>query len=496
MSTGVAARRRRDSDAEIALTEPASPAMKSVLMLSYFFPPLAAVGVFRTLRFVKYLPEFGWSPLVTTVDPQRTHERVDPALAERVPANVPVRRTGLVDPERWLDTCAHLAAGRHTAARPVNATATADASRGAAPVPLRSSPVRAWLINLRDLMFATPDRRVWWVAPAVRAAMRAIGEHGPSALYTTGPPHSTHLAGLIVRRMTGIPWLADFRDPWARQPWGAKEANPWGQRLIPTLERACIRGASAVVLNTERMAEDFRRAYRDEDPAKFVAVTNGFDPEMREELGALRRTSPPRRPGDPVRLCHAGSIYHRRDLRSLLEAIRKLVDAGLPIIFEQLGTIQESESVRSAIATSRLEDHVLLSPPVSHREALNRQAAADVLVLIQPDNELQVPGKLYEMMLFGSPILALVDDGAAADIVREHRLGVVAGSSDADRIAAAIVQVIQQRDADNQRRALEEFNGRELTRRLAGVLQSIDRRTGRCPGSEFDGGDLSWNRGH
>jgi glycosyltransferase involved in cell wall biosynthesis len=333
---------------------------------------------------------------------------------------------------------------------------------------------KLWLEHLRDLLFHTPDKLVGWVPYAVSSGLRLIRENHVEVIYSTGPPHSAHLAGLFLKRLTGLPWVADFRDPWSRQPWRDQSRNPWGYSAGGLLEAECVRRASAVILNTDRLADSFRQHYVNEPFSKFQVVSNGFDPELRTTVQGLLDRAPAAGPERTFRMLHAGSLYNQRSLRPFVDVVRALRAEGLPVSFEQIGHCSNEADTNAYIRECNLQDHITIRPPVPHRQALEASANADILVLIQPGNRLQVPGKLFEMMLFGKPVLALADDGAASDLVHKHRLGVVVGSDDPAQMLAAIRRlVLSLRDGGDPGvvpTGIAAYDGRRLVQRIAALF--------------------------
>ncbi len=456
---------------------------KTALLLAHSFPPISAAGVFRILRFFKYLPEFGWTPLVIAGLPRDADVRRDESLLAGVPGTIRVERRDLYDPEAWFGKLLAAWGWRADGRGPNGDVVPASTEAKIAGGPGSGGGLGALVMKLRELIFRTPDDYVWWVGPAVRAGLRAIRQTNPSVIYSTGPPHSTHLAGLILRLATGLPWVVDFRDPWSRQPWGRKR-NFWGAQLLPFFEAECVRQASCVILNTNRMAHDFRNHYLHVRKSKFIALPNGFDPELKTVVEDCVRLRSNGKSSAMLRLCHPGTLYGRRDVRPLIDAIRLLADADISVRFENFGDCPMKAEFEAYVEELGLTHLIRFDPPVSHPEALKRMAEADVLVLIQPNNDMQVPGKLYEMMLFGKPILSLTDEGEVTDIVNRYDLGDVAHSHDAQDIARGIRRLADRLRASGKHvantAALEAFDGRLLTGRLAETFDDVVRDFGRA----------------
>jgi glycosyltransferase involved in cell wall biosynthesis len=450
-------------------------------MLSYPFPPAASAAVFRTLRFVKYLPEFGWRPLVVT---KRTDAAgritVDRSLDGLVPPGTIVQRTGVLRPlvtaREVLSAILSLRPGAAGAEKKARSDADPpDASEG---TPQRNRGFfRAAIEAFADLA-AMPDEQVGWVLPAVASALRLVRRFRPRAIYSTGPPHSTHLIALALKWITGIPIVTDFRDPWARKTWGNADMRPWRAAIEARLERLCVCGSDRVILNTPGLRDEFSSVYESRLHAKFVVIPNGYDPDLLPRINELTKESSGHRNG-AVHLCHAGTLYGRRGLRQLAAAVGRLWASGHNVTVEQVGQVDGRTQLLAYLREHALEDCVRLTEPLPHDQMLRRLAAADVLVVIQPGTRIQVPAKLYEMLMFRKPILALTDEGATGEIVEEFGLGEVAPPDDGERIASAILRLAHDLPKSQGNpgwdAAQRAFDGRELTRKLADTLNVLDR---------------------
>jgi glycosyltransferase involved in cell wall biosynthesis len=443
-------------------------------MLAFHFPPVAAAGSFRSLRFAKYLPDFGWRPLVVSLAPEYSQEKVDLALAESLPAAGIYRRTPIWYLEDHLNRIAHTVARRAAAGRQRDEQGPRAAE---APTPGGASQL---LRHLRDFALRTPDPWIAWKRPALRAAEELIRRYRPEIIYSTGPPHSVHLIAARLQRRHRIAWVADFRDPWARLPWAStiQVDNPWGRRLLGYYERRCVSCADAVVLNTRRMQQDFVDAYREQPRERFHTIYNGFDPDLIPAITGLNATRPPGGESDrgrrPLRLCHAGSLYGCRDPRPLIAAIRQLADGGCDVELELIGHVDRQFNVPETIALLGLQHRVRVVPHLPHADVLKRMGGADVLLVIQPDTRLQVPGKLFEMLMFRKPILALTDEGETADLVVNHGIGEAVSATRTDAIARAVQRVRTCCPTPEVwERAVCQFDGRKLTGELADLFSHL-----------------------
>ena len=444
---------------------------RAVLIVAYDFPPISAAGVFRTLRYTKYLREFGWEPLILSVQPDATNRSQDISLLDSLPPDLNIIRTGVSAPDEWLKQ--RLGLGKKKVAASHNSSASPSGSLDQFPQSKPSSPwwPGSWARYMWDFVFQTPDDKIWWIGPAVKAARVAIEEHNPDVVYSTGPPHSTHVIATKISRNAGIPLVADFRDPWARAPWRATERNPWGARLHERYERRLLRHASQVILNTPRLATEFRDVYPRHE-GKLCVITNGYDPD---HLPLVDQLIADHNSQSPFLLCHPGTLYNRRDPRPLVEAIRRIVATDNRVVFQQIGPHDSRFELAKISDNPELREHVAVIPRLPHQEVFGRMANSNCLVLIQPGTQLQVPSKIFEMIMFRKPILALADQGATADIVQDYELGVVAAPNKVDEIETAVRTLMAAADRGESRgkwdQALADFDGRKLTESLSKALE-------------------------
>lgn len=398
-------------------------------MLAYFFPPLGGAGVQRSLKFVKYLPQFGWAPTVITTASTAYPAR-DASLLAEVPADVRVVRA-------WEPRGADL---------PARALSFAH-------------------LNALSRCAAWPDHAIAWAPAAFRAALRAVREDRPDVLWSTSAPHSSHLVARAVHRRTGIPWVADFRDEWADNPHLPQEPA-LVRRLTRRTERAITEAADRLVYAADYF--DFAGA----DPARTSVIPNGVDEDD------LIGVEPAARPDGVFRLTFVGTLYGERDARPVLDALARLVAAGAidPERLE-LRIVGNNWLPEGRLAP---EIHTSETGYVAHREALSEMLAASALLLYVPPDSLAPSGKLFEYLASERPILCVArEDNRAVQIVRELDAGVSAPSGDPAAIEAAVLELWRRWEsgagwdgAAVRAAALARFSRRRLAEQLAGVLDS------------------------
>ena len=422
--------------------------MRTCLILASEFPPKNTAGVHRTLRFCQFLPRFGWTPRVLTMD---VEEPGGDKLMSKISGDLEVIRVG-----------PSLKSSK-------NAVAVTTSGK---PVHNRLSRIKALLRPLSQLITETPDRNVGWSRLAEKRGRELLSRQPVDALYSSGPPHSVHLAARRLALAFKIPWVADFRDPWARRPWSTTQ-NPWGRKFIPMLERQVVETASAVILNTPTSCADFSAAYP-KLAHKFHCIPNGLDADL---LASVREISATARSENNVPiLCHPGGLYGHRDPSNTLKAIAALNAQGVSIKFQQIGAIAEHfqpQKLADELGISQLFEAI---PSLSHRDTLQAMHHADMLLIIQPDAPLMVPSKVYEMLAFDRPVVAVCDSPCTETVVKEAG-GFAAPSRDVPAIVCCLREAWQCRSDTNRSQQREtaraKYDGCALTKTLADLLTAV-----------------------
>ncbi len=435
----------------------------TVLQIAHGFPPASGSGSNRALAFARYLPAFGWRPVVLTPGtPWASNSDVQ--LLAQLPPGVTVVRTSSFE--------------RRPGVRPTSDDIAAP-TRGASP---GGRVLRGGLKSQVGHARRFPDAHRGWTIPAVAAGWRVVRDERVDLLYSTAGPFTCHVVALALHRLTGLPWVAELRDGWYRWNRAIFADYPrWRGWLEEPLERAVVRGAARVVLVTDLMAEAFRRQYPGLPAGHFQVVSNGFDPQQ------LRGAGPPPSRSDRFQVLHAGALYHGRGIASFLEAAGRLAqeDADFACHFELRLVGSLDGEARSEVARQvdcyRLGDRVSYAGYLDHEQALAAMRAADLLLLVSnttPGAEAAVPGKLFEYLAVRRPVLAVTPGGAdAAAVVWRTRAGWVAPAHDPDAIREQLASAFAaHRRGDTPRPDDEEiarFDRRYLTRDLARVFDAV-----------------------
>lgn len=409
--------------------------MRPVLLVAYHFPPLSgSSGLQRTLRFAQYLPEFGWKPIVLTVRPE-AYEQTDEHSLAQIPSGCEVVRT------RCLDASRHLSI------------------RGRYPT-----------------LAALPDRWASWHFWAVRTARTLCRDRGIRALWSTYPIATAHKIGATVAQRTGLPWIADFRDPMAQEGY---PADPRRWQAFKRIEETVASRASRLVFVSPSALEMYRARYPDTPAERFVLLENGFDEASFEGLA----NRPLGRGGRPSMLLHSGIVYpSERDPAALFDALGRLargrrIAAGQFVV--RFRAAVHEDLLRDLARRHGVEAFVDIQPAIGYRDALREMMEADALLVMQGANcNEQIPAKVYEYLRAGRPILALADPaGDTGRTLAGLGYPFVTPLESAEAIERALPGFLAGLEAGTlpiaPRTAVERYSRRTLSGRFAALLDEV-----------------------
>ena len=373
-----------------------------VLLVTMYFPPAGGGGVQRPLKLATHLPTLGIETHVLAPDDPKWLHR-DEEL--RPPTQAFVHRARYLGPKARLPS---------------------EELRGLTGVDLALAQAR--LAGRRLLL---PDASVTWAPTAIPAAVRIVRNEGIDAIITTSPPLSMNLIGASVKKLTGVPWIADQRDSlvlnadrrFERRTVQAKE------KALERVVRLVANNADGIVAVSEAIADELRGF----DPSGPVRVIpNGCD---FDDFAGLEYT-----PGDRFRITHTGSFFGQRNPRAFLSA---LASSGLDdVVARFVGDFRSVD--REWVEELDLGDRLELLDYLPHRRALELQRDSEANLLLLPEaagrGKVVPSGKIFEYLAAERPILAAVPtDGAAAKLVRETGAGIVVGPEDEKGIREALV---------------------------------------------------------
>ena len=395
--------------------------MKKVLIITYYWPPSGGAGVQRWLKFAKYLPQYGWQPVVLTVDPQyASYPQVDESLLGEVSPHCLVHTTRsfeLYNLYKWV-----------TGKKQVPFGGFADSSH--------ESRLQRLSKFLRGNLLL-PDPRRGWNRWAYRRAVELIREHQIDTVITTSPPHSTQLIGLKLRRRLSVRWIADLRDPWTDIYYYHQfRHTPLALAYDRRCERRVVEQADKLIT----VSEDVKRLLAAKTPMnlkeKIAVIPNGYD---HTDFEGLSVESEPR-----TVITYTGTISEAYDIDALTGALRGL-DEHLKgrLLLRFVGNLPASVDARFRATGIAME----LTGYVSHARSVEYLLRSDLLLLVIPrvkNNGGILTGKFFEYLASRCPILAIgPTDGDLAAIMQQTRCGRIFAYDDTPGMRQYLLQLLQ-----------------------------------------------------
>jgi glycosyltransferase involved in cell wall biosynthesis len=409
-----------------------------VLMVAFHFPPYeGGSGVHRTLKFSRYLVGFGWTPIVLSAH-TRAYPRVGKDQVGEILRGMVVKRAFAFDSAKHLSVW-----GRYSR------------------------------------LSALPDQWVSWWAGAIVSGLRLVRKYRPQVIWSTYPIATAHLIGLTLHRLTGIPWIADFRDSMTEDDY---PRDRLARRSYLWIERQTVKQASRLIFTAPSTKQMYLDRYPQLSTDRCVVIANGFDEEDFAGIQPLPLVSNSN--GHPTRLLHAGLIYpEERDPRPFFRALSRLKMDGIINAKRAVIDLRASGSedyYAAMLKELKIDDVVRLLPALPYRKALEDCARADAFLLFQAEScNHQIPAKAYEYLRLGKPILALTPVGGdTAKLLEEVGGATIVDLAQEDEIYRAIPRfLISLRDSthaipDAQRasRYSRKYQAFQLSQCLSEVL--------------------------
>lgn len=428
--------------------------MKRVLIITYYWPPSGGAGVQRWLKFSKYLPEFGWQPIIYTPEnPEAPVE--DQSLFNDIDPETEVIKKPIWEPYQLYKRFLGSQPGEK-----VNAGFLSENKK-----PGLKEKISVWIRG----NFFIPDARRYWIRPSVKFLENYLKKNPVDAIISTGPPHSMHLIGLGLRKRTGIPWVADFRDPWTEIDFYDKlNLTHFADKQHHRLEKAVLNGADAIVVAWKSMADLFRK--KSEVPS--YVIHNGFD-----DLDFKLKVRP--KPGN-FNIVHVGAMNSDRNHDSFWQAISEMVNDERSVSQPFVKLIGKVDyNVKESIRKFHLEAYVELIPYMPHSEVIHELISAGVLYLPineTPNAQFIVPGKLFEYLASERPILGIGPaNGDSAEIIKNTNAGEMIDFGAPARVLSALIRFKNEfkKGVKPAVKNQEQFSRKNLTKKIVAVLNDF-----------------------
>ncbi len=416
-----------------------------ILLITYYWPPAGGSGVQRWVKFVKYLQDFGITPIVY-VPENPSYPTEDHTLLAEIPAGVTV----LKQPIRTLQD--RLAFSKKT-----KENKQAHTSNG------------GFLSWVRGNFFI-PDPKISWVQPSVAYLETYLKEHPVDAIISSGPPHSMHLIALALQQKAGVKWVADFRDPWTGLYYNKDfRMHRLVQKKHQQLEKKVLKSADLVLTVSDTLQKEFAKTSK-----RVCVVSNGYDDEVFSSKTLLLDRN--------FSIAHIGLLPKQSNpiilWKVLADLCKESSEFSKDLKICLTGTVHEDAI--ASIRASGLEKHLEHQTYVPHTAAIVLQQQAQVLLLVLPNTTNiagVVTGKIFEYITAKRPILAIGPKGGDLDrLLQNTATGTLVGFEDADALKEKIQLLYanyKKGDTSIVPRNIEQYHRRNLTEKLAKHLKEL-----------------------
>ncbi|RCU42664.1 glycosyl transferase family 1 [Chryseobacterium lacus] len=424
---------------------------KKILIITYYWPPAGGPGVQRWLKFVKYLPEFGWEPVVF-IPENPSYPIVDETLQSEVSEDLKVIKTKILEPYQIAEFF-----GKDNK----------KFKAGQFDVGQNQSWKSKLSIWIRGNFFI-PDARVFWVKPSVKFLRKYLKENHIDALVTTGPPHSLHLIGLQLKKeFPDMKWMADFRDPWTEISYYQHlKLTKKSDLKHRKLEEKVFKNADITLATSFTDAENFRHK-----GANAICITNGFDTEIQNK-SELKRN-------EKFTLSYIGVLEQLRNPEVLWQVLNEIITENQEFrdYFELKFVGRIDDKIIKKIQNTPLHNTVNNLGYLSHSESNKEMQKSDVLMVTNFPNEKSkgiIPGKIFEYLATGKTVLSFGPKGAdVARILEETKAGHHFNFDQKEEVKSFLLQQFEfwkNNEIQRNPSRIDQYSRRNLTHRLSEIL--------------------------
>ncbi|MFV9484471.1 glycosyltransferase family 4 protein [Christiangramia sp. ASW11-125] len=426
--------------------------MKKALIVTYYWPPAGGPGVQRWLKFVTYLRDFSIEPVVY-IPENPNYPLLDKSLVAEIPTGIRVLKQPIFEPYKFAEIFSR--------------GDSKTISSGIIAKEQEQSAIQKLMLFVRGNFFI-PDARKFWVKPSVNYLKSVLEKEMFDVLITTGPPHSLHLIGLELQKNLNIKWIADFRDPWTEIGYHKKlKLTRSSRQKHQSLESEVLSKADHIITTSYTTKAEFES----KTTRPIRVITNGFDKLQEESITS-----------EDFEISHIGSLLSGRSPDILWKAIAEILEDD-PTFRNKLkirlaGKI--SSEVKESIEELGLQKYLQIEGYVSHKEALELQNRASILLLLEI-NSLEtrgiIPGKIFEYFAAKRPILAIgPENWEAGKMVLDTQSGTYLLFGDKEKVKSWIKDQFYQKESQGTKRMnsdISQYHRKELTGELADLINKI-----------------------
>jgi len=421
-----------------------------VLIITYYWPPAGGSGVQRWLKFVKYLPNFDITPVIYTVE-NPEYVLLDNTLEHEIPKNIETLKQPIWEPNNLLS--------KFKSKQPVTSAGF-----------LNPNPtfIEKKLQYIRANYFI-PDARKFWINPSVKYLSEYLEKNKIDVVITTGPPHSLHVIGMRLKEKFSMNWIADFRDPWTDIDYFHQlPLTDKSKQKHIALEQEVIQKADAVLVVGKTMKENYKKFNQNTH-----VIANGFDGELSDNKNEL---------DEKFAITHIGMMNADRNPKILWKVLAELIDKNPDfsndLQIKLIGKV--AKEVKQNIHENRLEKYIDFIDYLSHKEVVDYQKSAQVLLLAVnnvPAAKGIITGKVFEYLQAKRPILAIAPtDGDLAEIIKKTNSGIVIDFEDKENLKKTIIDFYKKDKEGNlnvDSKNIEQYHRKNLTKQLADLIKNI-----------------------
>ncbi len=440
--------------------------MKKVLIVSYVFPPMAAVGGFRVVKACKFLPLYDWQPVVLTVQGGFNYAYDEESL-KQLDSSLPIYRSKYFSPIQWWDS----------KTQPTENSSGATSAKQSSTQIQTDNSLSAKIKKYIKTIISIPDIHNFWIPFAVLKGLQAIKNEKVDIILSTSPPASVHIIGTILSYLTGKPFVMDYRDLWTQNESYHNRNLPWEYKKVDRFyEKRAIKRASAIVSATTGFSNALFDNNRYKKQEQFRAITNGVDADDFSDIQF------PTTKNEKFTILHLGSLYGNRNPNFFFEVLHewvtqnKEVKDNIKVLF-----IGNTPGYEKSLIGTVLEPIVQFEKHIPQKQILPKLWASDLLLLIlgfDPGGKNVMPAKLYEYICTKRPILGFLPEGMAADAIKKYNRGLAVTSEDKDKTILFLNEQFQIWKNQSGERVSQfdlppEYDRKEQNKKLADILNNV-----------------------
>lgn len=451
---------------------------KRILLISYHFPPSQAVGGLRIYNLAKHLPKFGWDVEVLTIKSKYLKYKDHSRLKDISDVKIHKSRILPTMVDFYLKMKSY-----YYSFKQFKLISLEDLQKNYTPDPIRKNKKGAWELGKEfviSVFLSLPDNERGWIIPATLRGLRLLKKKRFDFILTTCPPYSVHLIGLILNKVTGVPWVADFRDPWSKGSHKKLYLTTNTSKFIEEkLENLVLNRADLLLTTTKNLCDLFEEFLRNKigvnKTNKCRYQNNGYDETFISNIlidGKFEKFT----------ITYTGSLYFGRTPEPVFKAVSQLIGNddinSDQIAIKLIGNCDkvENKPIKPIIQQYKLQNIVELSEPVPYAKSIEIVKKSHLALLLAPDQPLQIPAKAFDYIGAGTPILTITQQGATFDLIQSAGLGGAFHPDDTEGIKRFILESMNGISQENNiisKENMDKFTSRSLAANIGLMLDEI-----------------------